>query len=269
MTDQIFLFFTISKMNATDTFPKMSISISNLAKRYKAATGFYTSTVISGLDLEIKKGESFGFLGPNGAGKSTVIKILMDFIRYDSGTITINGKNVSSPSVRKHIGYLPEQPLFYDHLTAEEVLRFGGRIADIPKDLLEHRINDILERLMLSHAKKKPIRTYSKGMTQRTGLALALIHDPEICILDEPMSGLDPMGRKLVTDFILDMRTSGKTVFFSSHILSDVERLCDRIGVLNRGKLLFCGPIKKLTADTNDIEQSFINLIESDNRSKR
>jgi len=246
----------------------MSIIISNLKKTYQKLSGKKSSPIIDGLSLKIEKGESFGFLGPNGAGKSTVIKILMNFIRYDSGAVTINGENVSSPSVRKYIGYLPEQPLFYDHLTAEEILRFGGRIADIPKDLLEHRINDLLERLKLSHAKKKPIRTYSKGMSQRAGLALALIHDPEICILDEPMSGLDPMGRKLVIDLILDMRKSGKTVFFSSHILSDVERLCDRAGVLNRGKLLFCGPIEELTANTNGIEQSFINLIESDNSLK-
>ena len=221
---------------------------------------------IDGLNLNVGEGESFGFLGPNGAGKSTVIKILMDFIRCDSGEVTIGGETVTNPSARKNVGYLPEQPLFYDHLTAVEVLRFGGKVAGIPKDELETRIKDLLERLKLSHAKDKPIRTYSKGMTQRTGLALAMVHDPAICILDEPMSGLDPMGRKLVTDFIIDMRKEGKTVFFSSHILSDVERLCDRVGILNRGNLLFCGSIDGLTKDGKSIEDTFVNMIETDNR---
>lgn len=242
------------------------INIDHLTKTYKTFSGKKAKPVLENLSLRINTGESFGFLGPNGAGKSTVIKILMDFIRCDSGTVTINGENVRNPLARKDIGYLPEQPLFYDHLSAEELLRFGGQIAGMDGDFLEQRIETLLDRLLLSHAKKKPIRTYSKGMTQRTGLALAMVHDPAICILDEPMSGLDPMGRKLVTDFILDMRESGKTIFFSSHILSDVERLCDRAGVLNKGKLLFCGPIVDLKSQTGDIEQSFVNLVENDNR---
>jgi len=243
----------------------MLITIKNLVKSYKK-TGLKSNPVISDLTLLINKGESFGFLGPNGAGKSTVIKILMNFIRADSGELTINGDSILNPTIRRHVGYLPEQPIFYDHLTAEELLRFGGRVSDVPDDVLDERIDVLLERLLLSHAKKKPIRTYSKGMTQRTGLALAMIHDPEICILDEPMSGLDPMGRKLVTDFIMDMRKAGKTVFFSSHILSDVERLCDRVGVLNKGNLLFCGPIAEFKNLTGDIETSFVTMVENDNK---
>jgi len=249
------------------TSEHMQISIVNLNKSYKRH-GEKRSPVISGLNLFIEKGESFGFLGPNGAGKSTVIKILMNFIRSDSGEIEICGESILNSNVRRYVGYLPEQPIFYDHLTAEELLRYGGKASGVQDDSLEERISWLLDRLNLSHAKKKPIRTYSKGMTQRTGLALAMVHDPDICILDEPMSGLDPMGRKLVADFILDMRTAGKTVFFSSHILSDVERLCDRVGVLNKGKLLFCGPIDEFKNLTGDIERSFVSMIENDNRGR-
>lgn len=241
------------------------ISINNLKKTYKKK-GMKSVPVMENLNLSVNQGEAFGFLGPNGAGKSTVIKILMNFIRRDSGEITLNGEPVGNPAARIHVGYLPEQPLFYDHLTAEEVLQFGGRASGVSESVLNQRIDSLLERLQLSHAKKKTIRTYSKGMTQRTGLALAMVHDPDICILDEPMSGLDPMGRKLVADFILDMRKAGKTVFFSSHILSDVERLCDRVGVLNKGQLLFCGPIDEFKGLTGDIERSFVTMVENDNK---
>jgi ABC-2 type transport system ATP-binding protein len=245
---------------------RILIKIENLIKTYKTFSGKKTKPVVKNFSLTISKGESFGFLGPNGAGKSTVIKTLMNFIRSDSGSLTINGTDVNNPNARLDIGYLPEQPLFYDHLSAEEILRFGGRIAGMDQHTLEPRIDMLLERLLLSHARSKPIRTYSKGMNQLTGLALAMIHDPSICILDEPMSGLDPMGRKLVTDFILDMRKAGKTIFFSSHILSDVEKLCDRVGILNKGKLLYCGSIDELIQQTGNIEQSFVNLIDGDNK---
>jgi ABC-2 type transport system ATP-binding protein len=246
----------------------MPIVIENLNKSYKKNNA-KSVQILFDLNLTIEDGESFGFLGPNGAGKSTVIKILMNFIRANSGEIRINGKSNISPSTRYNIGYLPEQPLFYDHLTAYEILRFGGRLSDVPEDVLNERIDSLLERLLLTHAKNKPIRTYSKGMTQRVGLALAMIHNPDICILDEPMSGLDPMGRKLVTDFIMDMRREGKTVFFSSHILSDVNKLCDRVGILNRGNLLFCGPIEELKNVEGDIESSFVKIVENDNRNRK
>ena len=239
----------------------MPIQITNLSKYYKKGLK-KKKLVIDGLNLKIKKGEVFGFLGPNGAGKSTVIKILLDFIRPNSGCALIKGKRVDEPAVREHIGYLPENPIFYDHLTAEEILRFGGKTANMEKGVLSARIDLLLTRLKLSHVKKEPVRTYSKGMAQRVGLALALIHDPEICIFDEPMSGLDPLGRRLVADLILDMRKEGKTIFFSSHILSDIENLCDRIGILHLGKLLFCGSIEDFTGGEKGLEEAFINLIE-------
>jgi ABC-2 type transport system ATP-binding protein len=188
---------------------------------------------------------------------------LLDFIKPDTGAVTIKGISVNEPAARRHVGYLPENPFFYDHLTAEEILRFAGQVAGMPKGLLTERIDLLLKRLKLLHVKKQTLRTYSKGMVQRIGLALALIHDPEICILDEPMSGLDPLGRRLVADLILDMRKMGKTVFFSSHILSDIEKLCDRVGILHRGKLLFAGRLDGLIRESNSLEAAFIQFIET------
>lgn len=241
----------------------MTIEVDQLTKKYRK--GFrHGKPAVDALTLDVKNGEVFGFLGPNGAGKSTVIKILMDFIRPSSGTAKINGTSVSDSTARRTVGYLPENPFFYDHLTAEEVLIFGGRAAHMDRKHLSRRIDELLERLKLSHAKKRRLRTYSKGMVQRTGLALALIHDPEICILDEPMSGLDPLGRRLVADLILDMRNNGQTVFFSSHILSDIERVCDRVGVLNRGRLLYCGHLEKMVHGSERLEDAFVELIEND-----
>lgn len=238
------------------------IKIENLTKYYKIGLKGKTIAVDS-LNLTVRKGEVFGFLGPNGAGKSTVIKIIMNFIRPDKGQAMIKDRPVSDPSVRHLLGFLPENPLFYDHLTAEELLRFGGRASGMDIPSIKTRTHALLERLNLSHAAKRQIRTYSKGMTQRVGLALALVHNPEICILDEPMSGLDPLGRRMVADLICDLGQSGRTVFFSSHILSDIERLCDRVGILHKGRLLFSGEISGLTMERVDLESAFIALIGS------
>ena len=245
----------------------MAIKIENLNKWYRK--GLRSSKpAVKDLDLNVESGEVFGFLGPNGAGKSTVIKILMDFIRPSSGTVSIDGHSVADPSTRRLIGYLPENPFFYDHLTAEEILSFGGQAAHMPKAGIVVRSDELLQRLDLFHVKKQRLRTYSKGMVQRTGLALSLIHNPKICILDEPMSGLDPLGRRLVADLILDMRKNGQTVFFSSHILSDIERVCDRVGILNHGRLLYCGDVKDLLSNAGGLEQAFVEMIENDERNR-
>lgn len=243
----------------------MPIRIEQLTKAY-TKSNISSRLAVDNLNITLNRGEVFGFLGPNGAGKSTVIKILMNFIRQSSGSALINGIPVDDPNVRRAVGYLPENPYFYDHLTAEEILTFGGKAAGLSKHTIDGRIDELLEKMKLLHVKKQKLRTYSKGMVQRTGLALALIHQPEICILDEPMSGLDPLGRRLVADLILDMRHKGQTVFFSSHILSDIEKLCDRVGILNRGRLLYCGGIKELTSDEVGLEQAFIAIIEEDER---
>lgn len=192
---------------------------------------------LKGLTLQIEQGEVFGFLGPNGAGKSTTIKCLMGLIKPTSGTATIMGEPIGSEASRAQVGFLPENPAFYDYLTAEEYLQFVGRNFKMPEPLLIRRTEETLKQLELWDARKRQIRSYSKGMVQRVGLAQVLIHDPAVYILDEPMSGLDPLGRALVKDIILDLKKRGKAVFFSTHITDDVEKVCDRVGVINKGQL--------------------------------
>jgi ABC-2 type transport system ATP-binding protein len=243
----------------------MPIRIENLSKTYTRGIK-HRNLAVDHLNLAIQRGEIFGFLGPNGAGKSTVIKILMNFIRPSSGSVHVDGLPVNDPASRAAVGYLPENPFFYDHLTAEEILSFGGRAARMSQVDIAGRIDVLLAQLKLSHVKKQPLRTYSKGMVQRIGLALALVHRPRICILDEPMSGLDPLGRRLVADMILEMRDNGQTVFFSSHILSDIEKLCDRVGILNHGRLLYCDSVGSLTKEDGGLEHAFIHRIEKDEK---
>ncbi|QOX79154.1 ABC transporter ATP-binding protein [Trichlorobacter lovleyi] len=196
-----------------------------------------TVEALKGLSLAIEQGEVFGFLGPNGAGKSTTIKCLMGLIRPTSGTASIVGEAIGSEASRRKVGYLPENPAFYDYLTAEEYLQFVGKTFKIPDALLTRRSAEVLKQLELWEARKRPIRGYSKGMVQRVGLAQVLIHDPDVYILDEPMSGLDPIGRALVKEIILELKKRGKSVFFSTHITDDVEKVCDRVGVLLHGEL--------------------------------
>jgi len=214
-----------------------AISILNLTKIYKAKKGLI-NIALDNLSLQINKNEVFGFLGPNGAGKSTTIKILLDLVRPSSGSAQLSGINISDARARTTVGYLPEHPTFYDYLSAEEYLFFTGRVYGIKKMDLSKRIKSILNRLELWDVRKKQLRTYSKGMVQRLGIAQVLVHDPDIYILDEPMSGLDPLGRALVKEIILELKKAGKCVFMSSHIISDVEQICDRIGIIVKGKLL-------------------------------
>ena len=213
-----------------------ALDIQNLGKLFKGKKR-QTVEALKGLTLSIEQGEVFGFLGPNGAGKSTAIKCLMGLIRPTSGTASIMGEAVGSEASRRHVGYLPENPAFYDYLTAEEYLQFVGRTFKLQESVLARRAEEILKQLELWDARKRPIRGYSKGMVQRVGLAQVLIHDPDVYILDEPMSGLDPIGRALVKEIILDLKKRGKCVFFSTHITDDVEKVCDRVGILLHGEL--------------------------------
>lgn len=213
-----------------------AISIHGLSKIFKGKRG--TKVVaLRNLDLEIGAGEIFGFLGPNGAGKSTTIKTLMGLITPTSGRALIMGKDVSSPEARRHVGFLPENPAFYDYLSAAEYLTFVGRIFKMEAPQLERKSEEVLKLLDLWDARKRLMRGYSKGMVQRVGLAQALLHDPDVYILDEPMSGLDPIGRTLVKEIIQDLKQRGKSVFFSTHITSDVESVCDRVGVIVKGEM--------------------------------
>lgn len=207
---------------------------------YKQFSGKRMTKVdaLKGLDLTIAAGEVFGFLGPNGAGKSTTIKLVMGLLRPTSGTAQIMGMNASQAESRRHVGYLPENPAFYDYLSAEEYISFVGSQFKMESGLLAQRSEEVLKRLDLWDARKRPMRGYSKGMVQRVGLAQTLVHDPDVYILDEPMSGLDPIGRALVKDIILDLKARGKCVFFSTHITDDVEKVCDRVGVIVKGNLV-------------------------------
>lgn len=213
-----------------------AIEINNLGKTYKSRKASLVPA-LQGLSLNIVHGEIFGFLGPNGAGKSTTIKCLMGLIRPSTGTAIIMGDPIGSVASRTKVGFLPENPAFYDYLSAEEYLVFVGKTFGMQGSLLQHRCDEVLKLLELWDARKRPMRGYSKGMVQRVGLAQTLIHDPELYILDEPMSGLDPIGRALVKEIILDLKKRGKSVFFSTHITDDVEKVCDRVGVIVKGKL--------------------------------
>jgi len=214
-----------------------AIEITGLCKQF---TGKRMTKVdaLKGLDLTIATGEVFGFLGPNGAGKSTTIKLVMGLLRPTSGTARILGVDSDLTDSRRQVGFLPENPAFYDYLSAEEYVAFVGSQFKMDSSLLKIRSEEVLKRLDLWEARKRPMRGYSKGMVQRVGLAQALVHDPEVYILDEPMSGLDPIGRALVKDIILDLKKSGKCVFFSTHITDDVEKVCDRVGVIVKGSLV-------------------------------
>jgi ABC-2 type transport system ATP-binding protein len=210
------------------------IRIFQLQKSYRGKRGKKVEA-LRDLSLTIVPGEVFGFLGPNGAGKSTTIKILLGLIRPSAGQAHIFGISVADPAARRRVGFLPENPAFYDFLTAREYLRFVGESFAMSSAAIRTESERVLELLDLTAAAGRPIRGYSKGMVQRLGFAQTLLHDPDLYILDEPMSGLDPIGRALVKEIILDLKKAGKTVFFSTHVTADAERVCDRIGVIIDG----------------------------------
>ena len=214
----------------------LAIEIQALSKTYTTKK-LRKVHALSQLTLTVGQGEVFGFLGPNGAGKSTTIKSLVGLIRPTAGTAHIFGVPVNRPPARKRVGFLPENPSFYDFLTAREYLSFVGSAFGMDKSSIATHSDHVLSLLDLQAAAKRPIRGYSKGMVQRLGLAQTLLHDPDLYILDEPMSGLDPIGRALVKDIILDLKKQGKTVFFSTHITADVETVCERVGIIVGGVL--------------------------------
>jgi ABC-2 type transport system ATP-binding protein len=203
-------------------------------------------TVVHDLHLTVNLGEVFGFLGPNGSGKTTTMKMLLGLTKPTSGKVELLGRPGSEVNVHQQVGFLPEAPYFYTYLTAEEVLMFYGRLAGLSRHGLQRRVDELLDMVGLMEARHRQLGKFSKGMLQRVGLAQALIHDPTLVILDEPMSGLDPIGRKEVRDLIMRLRKQGKTVFFSTHIIPDVEMLCDRVGIIAGGRLLASGRVDEL-----------------------
>lgn len=234
------------------------VEIDGLTKDYQ--TGFWKKRsvrALDGLTLSVRPGGIFGFLGGNGAGKTTTIKILMGLLFPTAGTAKILGTNIDDVEMRKRIGYCPESPYFYDYLTANELMDYFGQIFGMDAAKRRSRTDELLTAVGIAeNDRNKQLRKFSKGMLQRVGLAQALINDPELVFLDEPMSGLDPIGRREIRELIESLRTDGKTVFMSTHILSDVEALCDEVAILNRGKLTAAGKLNDLLAD-HSRERSF------------
>ena len=222
------------------------VQTEQLSKTFRVGFWGKKVTAVDGINLEVRPGEVFGFLGPNGAGKTTTLKILMGLIYPTSGQAWLFGRDLGDPQTKARLGFLPESPYFYDYLTSREFLGFYGHLFGLWGAVLYKRIDELLELVGMTHAKDLQLRKFSKGMLQRVGVAQALINDPELVVLDEPMSGLDPIGRKEVRDLILRLKDSGKTVLFSSHILHDAEVLCDRVAMILKGRLVACGRVTDL-----------------------
>lgn len=217
---------------------------------------------VRGLDLEIRQGEIFGFLGPNGAGKTTSMNVLLGFLRPTSGTARINGIDISDPKSRESLGYLPELTYYYKFLNAVELLHFYGKLFGLPDSEREKRISELLKLVELTEAATRPIKTYSKGMQQRVGIAQALINNPQVLIMDEPTSGLDPLGRNKVRQIIQRLKEEGKTVFFTSHELGEVETVCDRVAIFSAGELKVLGTVEELAREHQcSLEQLFLRIV--------
>ena len=216
---------------------------------------------LRGLDLEVNAGEVFGFLGPNGAGKTTTINVLLGFVQPTDGSASLFGIDVRQPIARQRIGYLPELTYYYKFLTAEELLRFYARIFSLPRAEAERRTDAVLKLVELESARKRLIKTYSKGMQQRVGLAQALINNPDLLILDEPTSGLDPLGRMKVREIIQRLKNEGKTVFFSSHELGEVETVCDRVAIISEGELKAVGRVGDIMGQRASLEKAFLDIV--------
>jgi ABC-2 type transport system ATP-binding protein len=224
-----------------------AIEIQGLEKFYK--TGFFRNKLKQGLlplTLTVEEGEVFGYLGPNGAGKTTTLKLLLGLVFPSGGTAKILGRELNDVEVKRWIGFLPEQPYFYDHLTPLELLDYYARLSGVDGRERRRKVDTALARVGMSAAGKTQLRKFSKGMLQRVGIAQAIVHDPKLVLLDEPMSGLDPIGRREVRDLVQELNEEGKTIFFSTHILSDAETLCDRVAVLNKGELKGVGVVADL-----------------------
>jgi ABC-2 type transport system ATP-binding protein len=222
------------------------LRVDKLGKTFKKPFSGRRIVAVDGIDLEVREGEIFGFLGPNGAGKTTTIKMLTGLIAPTAGEATIFGERVPSPDAMQRVGFLPENPYIYPYLTPREFVTLCGQLSGMRGKELFSSVERILGRVGMGHAMDRPARALSKGMLQRVGLAAALVHGPDLLILDEPMSGLDPVGRKEVRDLIVEEKKAGRTVFFSTHILNDVETLCDHVCILRRGKVVVSGVLREL-----------------------
>jgi ABC-2 type transport system ATP-binding protein len=225
------------------------VGVEGLSKQFPGGIGRRAKQALRDVSFSVREGEIFGFVGPNGAGKTTTLKILMGLIRADAGRATVLGHDVRETEFRRHVGFLPEAPYFYDFLTGREVLHFYARVCGVPRVRRGERVEKLLDWVGLGHAGDARLRTYSKGMLQRVGIAQALVHDPQVVFLDEPMSGLDPIGRKEIRDLIVRLHAEGKTVFMNTHILSDVEMLCHRVAIIVHGEIRYEGDPHAMLGD--------------------
>ncbi len=234
------------------------LQVNELVKNFK--TGFLgkEAQVLRGVSFSVERGEIFGFIGPNGAGKTTTFKCILGFARKSGGTVSLMGETNENVGIKSRIGYLPENPYFYDYLTGEELLRYMGDLHGINANTLKDRVDVLLSKVNMCHARKLQLRKYSKGMLQRIGVAQALINDPEFIILDEPMSGLDPIGRREIKDLILEKKAKGKTILLSSHMLADVEALCDRVALIMNGRVVRIGTIGELLNEIHTDYELFL-----------
>ncbi|HUS67883.1 MAG TPA: ABC transporter ATP-binding protein [Kofleriaceae bacterium] len=226
------------------------IEVKDLRKSYRTPLRRRVVEALHGISFAVPPGEIFAFVGPNGAGKTTTIRCLMGLIRPTSGSATVFGEPVPSRAARRRLGFLPESPYFYEYLTAAELLDLVGRLFGMERAARRKRADELLALVGLDKARKRPMKSFSKGMLQRAGIAQALMSDPELVVLDEPTSGLDPLGRKEVRDIIVGLRDAGKTVFFSSHILADVEAIADRVAIIVGGRVHDVGPVDELVDRT-------------------
>jgi ABC-2 type transport system ATP-binding protein len=224
------------------------VRVDAVTKDVRPGFGLRRKRVLHDITFCVREGEIFGFVGPNGAGKTTMLKLLLGLIRATSGSARVLGHDVAETAFRRHVGFLPENPYFYDYLTGRETLDFYAKLCGLSRERRIARGEELLAQVGLAHAANARIRTYSKGMQQRLGIAQALVHDPDVVFLDEPMSGLDPIGRKEVRDLILRLRDQGKTVFMNTHILHDVELVCDRVAIIAGGRIRYEGAIQDFAA---------------------
>jgi ABC-2 type transport system ATP-binding protein len=253
------------RLNVTETPVEKTentkvIEVEQLRKTFRI--GFFRKKVeaVNGVGFSVEKGEIFGLLGPNGAGKTTTLKMMMGLIGADAGTVKLLGRDARSYQARNDVGYLPEHAYFHEYLTPYELLDFYGRLYGMSTGKINERKVKLVARVGLADAARRPLKKFSKGMLQRIGIAQALLPDPSLLILDEPMSGLDPVGRKFVTDLILALNREGKTILFSSHILTDVERLCSRVVILRRGVKVSEGKLTELLKNDDGTEESLESL---------
>ncbi len=237
----------------------LAIEITNLVVEYRSGSSVVQA--VQGLNLALPEGKVYGFLGPNGAGKTTTMHVLLGFIEPKAGIARLFGEDVRHSIARRRIGYLPEYPDTYRFLTGRELLTMAGRLFGMDRKALQPRIEELLELVNMARAADRRIATYSRGMLQRIGLAQALIHDPELLMLDEPTSGFDPLGRIEIRKIITALRERGKTVFFSSHELSEVERVCDRVGIISEGRLIAEGAVPDLVKSDETLERYFLRML--------